>query len=201
MLARLHMQQTRKHFVKHYKWAKTTYCQQFLTKYRFHTLKYYFTKPPVFVSPFSRRGKKGKYRGTLLGTKGWVNHELTLPREHHHLFTRCQTQWVETGFSRCAAKEHFSQCSYPNVSLCVTEESLSSTSPLTLCCLFGLLWPPCRSELEEKQLRSSWWSYSPTLPTRCPSLPCMENQLVNHWPSRESPVCSHWVDSINAVHI
>lgn len=82
---------------------------------------------------------KGKYRGTLLVTKGWVNHELTLPREHHHLFMRCQTQWVKTGFSRCAAKQHFSDFFF-FFFWCwnVTKEFLSSTS-LTLCCPFGLV--------------------------------------------------------------
>lgn len=51
--------------------------------------------------------QKGKYRETLLVKKGWVNHELILPREHHHLFMRCRTQWVRTGIGRCAATRIF----------------------------------------------------------------------------------------------
>lgn len=48
-----------------------------------------------------------KYKRTLSVTKGWVNHELTLPREHHYLCMRCQTQWVKTGIVRCAATRIF----------------------------------------------------------------------------------------------
>lgn len=33
--------------------------------------------------------------------------ELTLPREHHYLFMRCQTQRVKTRIGRCAATRTF----------------------------------------------------------------------------------------------
>lgn len=59
----------------------------------------------------------------------------------------------------------------------------------------GLVWSCCRSEWEEIQLMSSWWSYSQTRLTHSPSSPCMESQLVNHWPSRESPVCTVGTES------
>lgn len=137
---------------------------------------------------------KGTYRGTLLVTKGWVNHELTLPRDHHHLFMRCQTQWVKTGIGRCAAtiiflplflSKHVNRCHWG--ALC---------HPLPLWpSVISLVWAPCRSEWEGIQLMSSWWSYSPTQPTHSPCSPCMESQRVNHWPSRELPVCSQLITS------
>lgn len=85
------------------------------------------------------------------------------------------------------ADVRFSQCSYPNSCVCVTAPSPSCSHVVCL------VWSPCRWGWGEIQLMSSCCSYFPTLPTHCPCLPCMENQLVNHWPSRESPVCSYWI--------
>lgn len=117
-----------------------------MTKYRCHTLKIPFYKATTVCLTIQQPRLKGKYRETLLVTKGWVNHELTLPREHHHLFMRCQTRWVKAGFSRCAAKEHFSDFFLlKRLYVYVTKEFLSSTSPLTLCCTFGLVPPADQS--------------------------------------------------------
>lgn len=58
-------------------------------------------------------------------------HELTLPREHHHFFMRCQPHWVRTRFSRCATAFLFT--TFP------TRGSPSSASSLRPVCLFGLV--------------------------------------------------------------
>lgn len=63
-----------------------------------------FHKAASVCLTIQQKRQKGNYRGALLVTKGRVNHEFTLPREHHHLFMRCQTQWVKTGFSRCSKR-------------------------------------------------------------------------------------------------
>lgn len=50
-----------------------------------------------------QQGNRKKYKETLSATEGWLNHELTLPREHHHhFFMRCQPQWGKPRCSRCA---------------------------------------------------------------------------------------------------
>lgn len=55
-------------------------------------------------------------------------------------------------------------------------------------CVVCLVWSASRSEWAATQPTSSWWSCSPTRPTRFPYLPSMENQPANHWLSRESHV-------------
>lgn len=52
---------------------------------------------------------------------------------------------------------------------------------------------PHRSAWGVIQLMCSWWNYSPTQPTRCPSWPSMGMQPVSHWHNRESPVSTDWI--------
>lgn len=160
----------------HKKWPKTPNSRhQFLTKYRCDTLKQHLTKHPVFASTLNWQVKGKKHTRTLFVTKGCVNHELSPPREHHHGFTRCQTQIQQMRHTKSIF-----HCSRPSRSQC---------SPLIPCCF--AVRSPRRFGWEETQPTSSWWGCCPTRRTRSPSSPCTESQPASRSPSRESPVCSH----------
>lgn len=62
-----------------------------------------------------QQGNRNKYKETLSAAEGWLNHELTLPREHHHhSFTRCQPQWGKPRCSRCAPAGVFLLTTFPS---------------------------------------------------------------------------------------
>lgn len=82
------------------------------------TLKMGSNKATSVCLTIQHMRQKGKYRGSLLAAKGWVNHELSLPGEHHHLFMKCQTQWVKPESADVLQSKYFSHCSWPNVCFC-----------------------------------------------------------------------------------
>lgn len=127
--------------------------------------------------------QKGKYKRTLSVTKGWAHsakgtslfvYEVSNPAGQNRNRQMCRNQNIS-----------------PIVLIQMSQSTVCPCHPRSLWpAVVSLVWVPCRLEWEGILLMSSWWSYSPTRPTHSLCSPCMESQQVNHWPSRESPVCS-----------
>lgn len=161
------------------------YCQRFLTKYGCHTLEWDFTKPAVFVASFSKA--KGKIQKNIVSHKG-VGEPWAHSAKGTSLFVYEVSNPVGQNWNRQMCRN---QNISPSVLIQMSQSTVCPCHPLSLWpAVVSLVWVPCRLEWEGILLMSSWWSYSPTRPTHSLCSPCMESQQVNHWPSRESPVCS-----------